>query len=64
VSTAWTAFVVRVLFVNNLPEDGLKGPKHAGGPSQCSKLLFVVVVCSLVDSILNTTDGFWNGVLL
>jgi hypothetical protein len=36
-------------FVNNLPEDGLNGPKHVGGPSQGSKLLFVFAMCSLLD---------------
>jgi hypothetical protein len=35
--------------VNNLPEEGLNSPKHLGGPSEISKKLFMVVICSLLD---------------
>jgi hypothetical protein len=33
-------------FINDLPEDGLKGPKHVGGASQNVKVLFMVT-CTL-----------------
>jgi len=43
-------------FVNDLPEDGLKGPKHVGGPSQGFKYLWLCV--QFVGLLLNTTDRF------
>jgi len=42
--------------VNDFPEDGLEGPKHAGGSSESSK--YLRLMCVLWDWVLNTTDGF------
>lgn len=48
-------------FVNDLPEDGLKGPKHVGRASQNVKVLFMAT-CTLSwieFCIFKLLDGMW-----